>query len=76
MVCETELVLLQTQRIHDLELDGVDAEILFPNKGLVIWATPDPEFSQAMCRTWNEWAWETFADYNDRLCPDGMCRDS
>ena len=57
------------QRIHDLELDGVDAEILFPNKGLVIWATPDPEFSQAMCRTWNEWAWETFADYNDRLCP-------
>ena len=30
------------QRIHDLALDGVDAEILFPNKGLTIWATPDP----------------------------------
>ena len=57
------------QRLEDLALDGVDAEILFPNKGLVIWATPDPVFSQAMCAVWNDWAWETFADYNDRLCP-------
>ena len=57
------------QRIEDLAADGVDAEILFPNKGLVIWATPDPVFSQAMCRVWNDWAWETFADYNDTLCP-------
>ncbi len=57
------------QRLADLALDGVDAEILFPNKGLVIWATPDPVFSQEMCRVWNDWAWETFADYNDRLCP-------
>ena len=38
------------ERIEDLALDGVDAEIMFPNKGLTIWATPDAEFSQAMCR--------------------------
>lgn len=57
------------ERISDLALDGVDAEILFPNKGLVIWATPDPLFSQEMCKVWNDWAWETFSDYNDRLCP-------
>ena len=56
-------------RIDDQTRDGVDAEILFPNKGLVMWATKDPYFSQAMCRVWNDWAWETFADYNDRLCP-------
>lgn len=56
-------------RIHDLNADGVDAEILFPNKGLTIWATPDAEFSQAMCRVWNEWAWEVFGEYNDRLIP-------
>ncbi|MBS05272.1 MAG: amidohydrolase [Gammaproteobacteria bacterium] len=56
-------------RLADLAADGVDAEILFPNKGLVMWATPDAEFSQAMCRVWNDWAWETFADYNDRLAP-------
>ncbi len=56
-------------RIRDLALDGVDAEVLFPNKGLTIWATPDADFSHAMCRAYNDWAWETFADYNDRLSP-------
>lgn len=59
------------ERIDDLAADGVDAEILFPNKGLTIWATPDAEFSQAMCRVWNDWAWEIFGDYNDRLSPMG-----
>lgn len=57
------------ERIESLELDGVDAEILFPNKGLTIWATQDAEFSQAMCRVYNEWAWEVFGDFNDRLAP-------
>ena len=57
------------QRIADLAVDGVEAEILFPNKGLTIWATPDAEFSQAMCRVYNDWAWEVFGDYNDRLIP-------
>ena len=59
------------QRLADLALDGVDAEVLFPNKGLTIWATPDAEFSQAMCRVWNDWAWEVFGDHNDRLSPMG-----
>ena len=57
------------ERIDDLAADGVDAEILFPNKGLTIWATPDAEFSQAMCRVYNDWAWETFGAFNDRLSP-------
>ena len=43
--------------------------MLFPNKGLTIWATPDAEFSQAMCRAYNDWAWATFAAFNDRLAP-------
>lgn len=57
------------ERLADLEADGVDCEILFPNKGLTIWATPDAEFSQAMCRVYNDWAWEVFGDFNDRLSP-------
>ena len=56
-------------RLRDLEADGVDCEVLFPNKGLTIWATPDAEFSQAMCRVFNDWAWEVFGPYNDRLSP-------
>ena len=57
------------QRLVALERDGVECEVLFPNKGLTIWATQDIEFSQAMCRAYNDWAWETFAAYNDRLAP-------
>jgi predicted TIM-barrel fold metal-dependent hydrolase len=57
------------ERLKDLAADGVDCEVLFPNKGLAMWATPDAKFSQAMCRAYNEWAWEVFGPYNDRLAP-------
>ena len=57
------------ERISDLAIDGTDAEILFPNKGLVVWATKDAHFSHLMCKAWNDWAWETFAPFNDRLAP-------
>jgi len=57
------------ERLADHAKDGVDAEILFPNKGLTMWATPDAEFSQAMCHVYNSWAWEIFGPYNDRLSP-------
>jgi len=57
------------ERVSALALDGVDAEILFPNLGLTVWATPDSKFSQMMCGAWNDWAWETFGAFNDRLAP-------
>ena len=56
-------------RLRDHARDGIDAEVIFPNKGLSMWATPDAAFAQAQCRVWNEWAWETFGPYNDRLSP-------
>jgi len=56
-------------RIRDNSNDGVDMEVIFPNKGLAMWATPDPVFSQAQCRVWNEWAWEQFGPYPDRMLP-------
>ncbi len=57
------------ERIRDHARDGIDAEIMFPNKGLSMWATRDPEFGAAQCRVWNEWAWETFGPYNDFMSP-------
>ncbi len=57
------------ERLRDHARDGIDAEIMFPNKGLTMWATQDPVFSLAMCRVWNDWAWETFGPYYDRLSP-------
>ena len=48
------------ERIRDNRGDGVDVEIIFPNKGLAMWATPDPVFANAQCKVWNEWAWEQY----------------
>jgi predicted TIM-barrel fold metal-dependent hydrolase len=57
------------QRIKDHLRDGIDAEIMFPNKGLSVWATTDPEFGAAQCKVWNDWAWETYGPYNDFMSP-------
>ncbi len=57
------------ERAKDLARDGVDAEIIFPNKGLAMWATQDAAFAEAQCRIYNDWAWETFAAYNDFMSP-------
>ena len=58
-----------SQRVRDADADGVDAEIIFPNKGLLCFTTPDPVFQQAMFRVWNRWAQETFASHWDRFLP-------
>ena len=57
------------ERLRDLHADGIDAEVIFPNKGLSMWATTDPVFANAMCRVYNEWAWETFGPYNAVMSP-------
>jgi len=50
------------QRRADQAEDGVDVELVFPNSGLLCWATPDPRFAMSMCRAWNRWAGEFFAE--------------
>jgi len=57
------------ERIKDHARDGIDAEIIFPNKGLLMWATQDPEFGAAQCKVYNDWAWETFGQYNSFMSP-------
>jgi len=57
------------QRIADHRRDGIDAEIMFPNKGLSVWATTDAEFGNAQCKVWNDWAWELYGPYNDFMSP-------
>ena len=57
------------ERRRDNAQDGIDAEVIFPNKGLSMWATADPDFAMAQCRVWNDWAWEVFGDYNDTMSP-------
>lgn len=47
-------------RVIDNRGDGIDVEIILPNKGLAMWATPDPAFSLEMCKVWHDWAWDVF----------------
>lgn len=60
------------QRLADGVRDGVDAQLIFPNKGLLCWATPDPLFQMAMCRAFNRWAVDYFGGHLDRLLPMAM----
>jgi predicted TIM-barrel fold metal-dependent hydrolase len=48
------------QRLEDQAADGVDIELIFANKGLTCFMTPDPVFAAAMCAVWNDWAYEWF----------------
>jgi predicted TIM-barrel fold metal-dependent hydrolase len=56
-------------RLRDLDRDGVDYEVIFPNKGLQMWATPDPLFAQAQCRVYNTWAAGAYIQYSPRMVP-------
>jgi len=58
-------------RIEDQDRDGVDVEIVFPNKGMHSFGTKDPAFAMAMCRAWNDWAHEDYGPY-DRILPMAM----
>lgn len=57
------------RRQSDQRADGVDVELIFPNSGLLCWATPDPVFAMAMCRAWNRWALEFFGPHMQGSTP-------
>ena len=59
------------ERIADQDRDGVDVEVVFPNKGMHSFGTRDPGFAMAMCRAWNDWAHEDYGPY-DRILPMAM----
>ena len=60
------------QRLEHNAADGVDAEIVFGQKGVLCLATPDPVFAGLMTRAWNRWALETFAAEFHRIMPMAM----
>jgi predicted TIM-barrel fold metal-dependent hydrolase len=56
-------------RLRDLDRDGIDAEVIYPNRGLLMWASPDPAHQTAMCKVWNDWANEFFRPQKQRCVP-------
>ena len=57
------------QRLADIDADGIDHEVIFPNRGSVMYATHDTEFAMAQIRVYNDWVWENYGARPDRFTP-------
>lgn len=55
--------------LEDMDLDGVDAQVLFPNLSLFGLYSDDHELSMAHARVYNDYVLERFSPYFDRLAP-------
>jgi len=56
------------RRISDLDEDGIDAELIFPNgPALGAFWTPDPKFALAQFRIYNEWSAELTRPHRHRM---------
>ena len=56
------------KRMADLDRDGIDAELVFPNgAALPAFWTPDTELMHAQFRIYNDWADEITRAYRDRM---------
>lgn len=56
-------------RAKDMAKDGIDAELLFPNLGTMIYAIDDGELAAACCRVYNDWVIKQFGAYRDTFVP-------
>lgn len=55
------------QRHRNLDLDGVDGEIIFPNgPALLMFGSRNAEFLMAQARVYNDWVWQECAPYKNR----------
>ena len=61
-----------TQRILDLDEDGVWGEVLYPTIALFGFMIPDPELRWASCQAYNDWLAETFAAQSQRFAGAAM----
>lgn len=55
------------RRHRNLDLDGVDGEIVFPNgPALLMFGSQNAEFLMAQARVYNDWLWQECAAYKHR----------
>ncbi len=58
-------------RMRDMQLDGVDCEIVYPQIGIMIYQM-DREVGLAHAMVYNDWVMETFKSYLDMFVPIAM----
>ncbi len=54
-------------RLADLEEDGVEAEVIYPQGLFKICASPDPEYQLAFSQLYNDWYHEIFGEHGDKF---------
>jgi len=58
--------------IRDMNLDGIDASVMFPNLSLFVLYTDDHELSMAHARVYNDYVAERYLPYRNRMCPTAV----
>ena len=56
-------------RLAALDADSIAHSVLYPTMLLTFQHLRSLEFAEVQCRAYNDWAWETFGPFNDRLIP-------
>ncbi len=54
-------------RLKDMDLEGIDAAVLYPSLGLNFWAITDPAAATSLARAYNDWLAEYCSAAPDRL---------
>ena len=57
------------RRLADQALDGIGAEVIYPNSSLFLYNSSDPGYQFAVARAYNDWAIELFGLRPDRFVP-------
>ena len=61
------------RRMHDMALEGVDGQVIFPNIGLACSMGDDtPGYYHAWARAYNDFVWDVFGPHHDRFKPAAM----
>ena len=55
------------EHVKDMDIDGVDVSVMYPNEGLVLYRVQDGELLNSLFRVYNDWIAEFCQAYPDRL---------
>ena len=55
------------EHVKDMDIDGIDVSVMYPNEGLVLYRVKDRELLNALFKVYNDWIAEFCQAYPDRL---------
>ncbi len=55
------------EHLKDLDLDGIDGDVLYPTQGLFLYSIPDSGLLTALCKTYNDWIAEFCVPFPQRI---------